>query len=161
MSNARRFEFVEGRSNKFWEVWTEGRLLKTRYGKLGAVGQVTRRDEETEAQALDACEKRIREKTAKGYVEKTVVTAAPAKVALQLRGLVVVLGGTFRQPREVLEERLVAAGCTLAASITKQTNLLVVGTDALLALAVAVPLGVAVMPKAEVDALLAHAPRGD
>jgi predicted DNA-binding WGR domain protein len=159
MSNARRFEFVEGSSNKFWEVWTEGPLLKTRYGKIGAVGQITRRNEGSEAQALEACEKLIREKTGKGYVEKTVApaTVALARVAPRLRGLAVVISGTLKQPRADLEKRLVAAGCTVGDSVTKQTDLLVVGADALLALAVAVPLGVAVMTEVEVDALLAGA----
>jgi GTPase Era involved in 16S rRNA processing len=35
----RYFEFSEGTSNKFWEVWVEGNKVLTRYGKIGANGQ--------------------------------------------------------------------------------------------------------------------------
>ena len=39
----RYFEFSEGASNKFWEVWVEGNKVLTRYGKIGAAGQTTTR----------------------------------------------------------------------------------------------------------------------
>ncbi|MBA2542073.1 MAG: WGR domain-containing protein [Deltaproteobacteria bacterium] len=32
----RYFEFSEGTSNKFWEVWREGVSVFTRYGKIGS-----------------------------------------------------------------------------------------------------------------------------
>jgi hypothetical protein len=32
----RYFEFSDGTSNKFWEVWVEGHQVFTRYGKIGA-----------------------------------------------------------------------------------------------------------------------------
>lgn len=41
----RYFEFSEGTSNKFWEVWVEGAKVLTRYGKIGASGQTTVKDE--------------------------------------------------------------------------------------------------------------------
>ena len=33
----RYFEFVEGTSSKFWEVWIDGNSVLTRYGKIQAV----------------------------------------------------------------------------------------------------------------------------
>lgn len=73
---ARRFEFSEGSSNKFWEVWCEGAALHTRYGKLGANGQTTvKAYSSPEAAALFEA-MLIKQKTKKGYVETT--TAAPA-----------------------------------------------------------------------------------
>jgi len=76
---ARRFEFSEGTSNKFWEVWCEGAVLKTRYGKLGASGQTTLKSFSTPVAAAAAEATLIKEKTRKGYVEKG---AAPAPVAV-------------------------------------------------------------------------------
>ncbi len=76
---ARRFEFSEGSSNKFWEVWCEGAALHTRYGKLGANGQTTvKAYSSPEAAALFEATL-IRQKTKKGYVETTVALAAAPK----------------------------------------------------------------------------------
>lgn len=75
---ARRFEFSEGSSNKFWEVWCEGASLLTRYGKLGAAGQTTvKKYSSPEAAALFEATL-IKQKTKKGYVETTTAAAAPA-----------------------------------------------------------------------------------
>lgn len=66
----RHFELVEGTSSKFWEVWTEGTTLKTRYGRIGSQGTTTLKQLADEAAAQAAAEKLIREKTGKGYVER-------------------------------------------------------------------------------------------
>jgi predicted DNA-binding WGR domain protein len=66
----RRFEYVEGTSNKFWEVWVAGNRMFTRYGRIGSGGQTTIKDYADEAGAVKAMEKMIREKTGKGYVEQ-------------------------------------------------------------------------------------------
>lgn len=75
----RYFEFSEGTSNKFWEVWMEGTQVLTRYGKIGANGQTTTKNEGTPEKAQKLYDKLVKEKTGKGYVEKaaTVVEAAP------------------------------------------------------------------------------------
>lgn len=74
---ARRFEFSEGSSNKFWEVWCEGSALHTRYGKLGANGQTTvKAYSSAEAAALFEA-MLIKQKTKKGYVETTAAPVAP------------------------------------------------------------------------------------
>jgi DNA ligase-1 len=70
-AGARHFEFVEGKSNKFWEVWVEGTSLYTHYGRIGSKGQTTIKDYADEAAARKAADKLIAEKTGKGYVEKS------------------------------------------------------------------------------------------
>lgn len=77
----RYFEFVEGTSSKFWEIWREGQNVYTRYGKIGASGQVTVKDEGSEEKAQKLHDKLVKEKTGKGYLEKTAGGAAPAPAA--------------------------------------------------------------------------------
>jgi len=36
MAEKRRFEFIEGTSNKSWEIWMEGAKITTRYGRIGS-----------------------------------------------------------------------------------------------------------------------------
>jgi DNA ligase-1 len=66
----RHFEFVEGKSSKFWEVWVEGSNMYTQYGRIGSSGQTTVKSYSDEAAAKKAAEKLIAEKTGKGYEEK-------------------------------------------------------------------------------------------
>lgn len=66
----RRFECVEGTSNKFWEVWVDGRQLLTCYGRIGGKGTTTVKDYADEPAARRAMDRLILEKTGKGYVEK-------------------------------------------------------------------------------------------
>jgi predicted DNA-binding WGR domain protein len=66
----RRFEFVEGTSNKFWEVWVDGNSMYTQYGRIGSAGQTTVKNYPDEAAARKAMEKIIGEKVGKGYIEK-------------------------------------------------------------------------------------------
>ena len=79
----RYFEFSEGTSNKFWEVWVEGTKVLTRYGKIGASGQTTIKDEGSPAGAQKLHDKLVGEKTKKGYQEKggSGGAAAPAPAA--------------------------------------------------------------------------------
>lgn len=80
----RYFEFSEGTSNKFWEVWVEGNKVLTRYGKIGAGGQTTVKDEGSPAGAQKLHDKLVKEKTGKGYQEKGgsgAPAAAPAAAA--------------------------------------------------------------------------------
>ncbi len=69
-SGRRHFEFVEGTSSKFWEVWVQGSEMFTQYGRIGSKGQTTVKNYPDEAAARKAAEKLIAEKTGKGYVEK-------------------------------------------------------------------------------------------
>ncbi len=67
----RHFEFVEGASNKFWEVWTDANEVHTRYGRVGAAGQTTVKKERSPEKAQTLYERLVREKLGKGYQEKS------------------------------------------------------------------------------------------
>ncbi len=73
----RYFEFTEGSSSKFWEIWRDGNEVFTRYGKIGASGSTTVKDEGSDAKAQKLYDKLIKEKTNKGYEEKTAGGTAP------------------------------------------------------------------------------------
>jgi predicted DNA-binding WGR domain protein len=84
MADKRYFEFEDASSHKFWEIWVEGNEVRTRYGKIGASGQTTVKDEGSPAGAQKLYDKLLHEKTGKGYVEKTAgvsSAAAPATPA--------------------------------------------------------------------------------
>jgi uncharacterized protein (TIGR02996 family) len=66
---ARYFEFSEGTSNKFWEVFLDGTSVRTRYGKIGTPGQQTIKDFSSKADAQKELDKLVAEKTKKGYAE--------------------------------------------------------------------------------------------
>lgn len=65
----RRFELVEGRSAKFWEVARDGREVVVRYGRIGSDGQSKAKTFADEATASRHVEGLIEEKTGKGYGE--------------------------------------------------------------------------------------------
>lgn len=75
--SARYFEFVGEdaqrgveASSKFWEVSQDGVEVTVRFGKIGASGQTTKKEFDSEADAEAHVEKLIAEKTKKGYQEK-------------------------------------------------------------------------------------------
>jgi predicted DNA-binding WGR domain protein len=69
-STPRYFEFVEGTSNKFWEIKLEGTAVRTRYGKIGTGGQQTLKEFDSSEKANKEYDKLVNEKTKKGYEEK-------------------------------------------------------------------------------------------
>jgi DNA ligase-1 len=67
----RHFEFVEGKSSKFWQIAVDGCEVTVRYGRIGSKGS-TKTKEFADAEAAEAhAEKLIGQKTGKGYVEKS------------------------------------------------------------------------------------------
>ncbi|MBP3959022.1 DNA ligase [Gemmata sp. G18] len=66
----RYFEFVDGSSSKFWEVWTEGTDVVTQWGKIGTPGRETRKEFTDAAKTQKEYDKLVTEKTGKGYSEK-------------------------------------------------------------------------------------------
>ncbi|MCA8925446.1 MAG: DNA ligase [Planctomycetes bacterium] len=68
--SARRFEFVEGSSRKFWEITVHGDAHTVRYGRIGSDGQTKTKAFGGAAAAQADAEKLIAKKTAKGYVER-------------------------------------------------------------------------------------------
>ena len=72
----RRFELVEGKSSKFWEVQAEGCTVTVRFGRMGTNGQTQTKTFADEAAALKEQDKLIRAKTAKSYAEAPVAAGA-------------------------------------------------------------------------------------
>jgi DNA ligase 1 len=68
-TNTRRFEFVGGGSDKFWEVTVNGSEVLVRFGRNGTNGQSTTKNFADQAAAEKHAAKQIREKLGKGYVE--------------------------------------------------------------------------------------------
>src|SRR5262249_45462332 len=69
-SKPRYFEFVEGKSSKFWEVAVSGNEMTVRYGRIGTQGQSKTKTFADGPAASAAAAKLIEEKTGDGYVEK-------------------------------------------------------------------------------------------
>ena len=68
-TSARRFEFSEGNSNRFWELSVNGTEVTVRFGRIGAQGQTQTKSFADDAAAAKHAEKLIQEKIGKGYVE--------------------------------------------------------------------------------------------
>lgn len=68
----RRFEYVAGSSSKFWEVETDGRQVKVRYGRIGTNGQSQTKSFTSETAADEQAKKQIAAKLSKGYRELAV-----------------------------------------------------------------------------------------
>jgi predicted DNA-binding WGR domain protein len=68
--SARRFEFVGGSSQKFWEISIAGNSFTVRFGRIGTAGQSQTKSFSDDEKAKREAEKLIAEKVKKGYVEK-------------------------------------------------------------------------------------------
>ncbi len=66
----RYFEFIDGDSKKFWEIWMDGVTVTTSWGKIGTAGQTKPKPFADEAKAKKEYDKLLAEKTGKGYSEK-------------------------------------------------------------------------------------------
>jgi DNA ligase-1 len=65
----RRFEFVEGKASKFWEIAVNGCDVTVNYGRIGAAGRTQTKTFADPAAAQVHAAKLIEEKTNKGYQE--------------------------------------------------------------------------------------------
>lgn len=65
----RRFEFVDGKSDKFWEIEIAGTDVTVHFGRRGATGQSKTKSFADDADAKKHADKLVEEKTGKGYVE--------------------------------------------------------------------------------------------
>ncbi|GIF25653.1 putative DNA-binding WGR domain protein [Actinoplanes tereljensis] len=72
----RSFEFVEGTSAKFWEIWRDGVEVTVRFGRVGTTGQTKTKTFADDGLAAVHEGKLIAEKTKKGYAEVSPTTAA-------------------------------------------------------------------------------------
>jgi DNA ligase-1 len=66
----RYFECVEGGASKFWEVWTDGTDVVTRWGAIGTPGREKRKSFPDAGKAKKEYDKLLADKTGKGYAEK-------------------------------------------------------------------------------------------
>lgn len=82
---ARRFEFVEGTSAKFWEISASGATVKVRFGRIGTEGQTRDKTMSDAAAAQAHAGKMIAEKLKEGYREQGAGASAsppPAKTSI-------------------------------------------------------------------------------
>lgn len=68
-SDKRRFEFVDGKSNKYWEIQLHRTSFTVSWGRIGTAGQTQTKDFPTEGKAQHEYEKLVEEKLKKGYEE--------------------------------------------------------------------------------------------
>jgi len=66
----RHFEYIDDKSNKFWEISQAGCDVTTRWGRIGSNGQSKTKTFPKESAAVAQASKLIEEKTAEGYEEK-------------------------------------------------------------------------------------------
>ena len=65
----RRFEFVGGTSNKYWEVSQSGTEVTVHFGRIGSDGQTQMKDYGTWDDAAERVRKLVAEKLREGYLE--------------------------------------------------------------------------------------------
>ena len=65
--NFQRYEYVDGKSSKFWEIRIERTIVEVRYGKIGTTGQSLTKDFDDGAAALKHADKLTAEKLKGGY----------------------------------------------------------------------------------------------
>ena len=70
-TKARRFEYSEGKSNKFWEISVQGADMTVNFGRIGTNGQTKTKTFADAAAAQREADKLIEEKTGKGYQQIT------------------------------------------------------------------------------------------
>ncbi len=70
-TSARRFEFREGNSSKYWEIALNGQQHTVRFGRIGSNGQSQTKSFSSESAAQNDVDRLIAEKKRKGYREVT------------------------------------------------------------------------------------------
>ncbi len=66
---ARKFEYSDSKSHKFWHIEISGNLITTTYGRIGTDGQSKTKELADDAAAQKEYDKLIKQKTSKGYEE--------------------------------------------------------------------------------------------
>jgi uncharacterized protein (TIGR02996 family) len=83
----RTFEYVKGRSSKFWNIEVKGKTFTITFGRIGTRGQSQTKEFADEPEARAAADKLIAEKLKKGYAETTPaarpVATTPLRQALE------------------------------------------------------------------------------
>ena len=122
----RRFEFVEGKSAKFWQAESVGTTFIVEFGRLGTKGQRKEKDFPNEDAAKKELEKKIAEKLREGYSEVATIASdaavpdatkvAPAKLELPTR-----FAELKEKPTEQAISKATAALAKLAASLGQRS----------------------------------------
>ena len=122
----RRFEFVEGKSAKFWQAEFVGTTFIVEFGRLGTKGQRKEKDFPNEDAAKKELEKKIAEKLREGYSEVAAIAAdaavpdgtkvAPAKLELPTR-----FAELKEKPTEQAISKATTALAKLAASLGQRS----------------------------------------
>lgn len=81
----KHLKYIDGTSDKFWEIQTEGAIHTVTYGRNGTAGQSKSKTFDSEEACLKDAEKLIIEKTKKGYSEDGTVDIEPSIKALSTR----------------------------------------------------------------------------
>ena len=68
-SDKRRFEFVDGKSNKYWEIQLHGKSFTVCWGRIGTAGQTQTKDFATDDKAQHEYQKLVDDTLTKGYEE--------------------------------------------------------------------------------------------
>lgn len=71
----KHLKYIDGTSDKFWEIQTAGATHTVTYGRNGTAGQIKSKTFDSEEACLKDAEKLIAEKTKKGYSEDGTVDA--------------------------------------------------------------------------------------
>lgn len=108
----RRFEYIDTKSSKFWEINTSGKKLIIRYGKIGTEGQTTLKELANPADAKAQVEKLILEKTKKGYLELDSIGSREIKKNKK----------NFQDVKKTAWQKELAAIYKMSESINKSTN---------------------------------------
>ena len=128
-----RFEYVEGGSQKFWEIEVDGRWVTTRWGRLGTRGQRTSRQHADAETADRRAKSLVRQKRHKGYrqVDFDVgdVEAAPGHPELEAA---IADAPNDPAPRLVYADWLMAQDASLGRLITLEAAHHASGDDTLL-----------------------------
>lgn len=107
-----RYELVDGKSSKFWEIDTQGSTLSVRFGRIGTNGQTQTKEFADSAAATKERDKLIKEKTSKGYAE-TTLSADAALPAVSPKT------SPNASPETAAKKKAVAAAATTKAPVEK------------------------------------------
>jgi predicted DNA-binding WGR domain protein len=77
----RRFEYIGGGSEKFWEIHQDGTSVTVHFGRIGTAGQTQVKELGTDTAAATHAAKLVAEKVKKGYVEAGTVDPPAVTVA--------------------------------------------------------------------------------
>ena len=129
-------------------VVSEGELMKL----LSATKPAAATSAPTSA---DTGKKSAEKKAVKGDAREAAAPSSSAKSVPSLAGKTVVVTGKFvKLSRKDIEGILAASGCTVTGSVSKKTELLIVGEDAGSKLGAATSLGIPILTEEEFMALL-------